>query len=94
MEQNCKAYFESSIWHPTEARGITQKDIAGAGNTVMSHTFSYVTNCNRNEFYVYCICNMIKTPYTHTQNEYDLWDNIKINFDFCLSVHHQLRKII
>jgi hypothetical protein len=33
MEQNCKAYVESSIWHPTKAQGITQKGIAGAGNT-------------------------------------------------------------
>jgi len=41
MEQNCKAYFESSIWHPTKAYGVTQKGIAGAGNTVTSHTFSY-----------------------------------------------------
>jgi hypothetical protein len=24
-EQNCKAYFESSIWHPTKAQGVTQK---------------------------------------------------------------------
>jgi hypothetical protein len=52
MEQNCKAYFESSIWHPTKAQGVTQKNTAGAGNTVaMSHTLSYVTNCNRNEFF-------------------------------------------
>jgi hypothetical protein len=67
MEQNCKAYFESSIWHPTEAHGVTQKGIAGAGNILMSHTFSYVTNCKRNETYADYICNMIKTPYTYTQ---------------------------
>jgi hypothetical protein len=87
MEQNCKAYFESSIWHPTKAHGVTQKGIAGAGNRVTSHTFSYVTNCNSNEFYTDYICNMIKTPYTHTHTEYDLWDNVKIN-DVVFVVSH------
>jgi hypothetical protein len=66
MEQNCRAFFESSIWHLTKAHDVTQKSIACAGNTVMSHTFSYVTNCNRNEFYADYICNMLKTPHTHT----------------------------
>lgn len=86
MEQNYKAYFESSIWHPTKAHGITQNSIAGAGNTVIFHTFSYVTNCNRKGFYADYICNMIKTPYTHT--EYDLWDNVKIN-DVVFVVSHR-----
>jgi hypothetical protein len=31
MEQNCKAFFESSIWHLTKAHGVTQKSIACAG---------------------------------------------------------------
>jgi hypothetical protein len=51
MEQHCKAYFESSIWHPTKAHGTTQNSIAGAVNTLIFHTFSYVTKCNRNGFY-------------------------------------------
>jgi len=47
------------MWHPTKARGITQKGVAGVGNTVMSHSFSYLTNCNSTEFYAEYICNMI-----------------------------------
>ena len=43
MEQNCKAYVESSIWHPTKAHGITQKGITGAGNSYVS----YFQLCNQ-----------------------------------------------
>lgn len=42
------------------------------------------------DFMLNYICNMIKTPYTHT--EYDLWDNVKIN-DVVICCFSQIRPL-
>jgi hypothetical protein len=66
-------FLGSSAWRPVKASWVIHNvipicSITGAGNTAMrsynNTIFCYVTNCNRNEFYVDNIITNIKTLYT------------------------------